>query len=201
MSRRATLLAFSAAVLLQALIVALVPAGKYVALSSGQPLLLKLAPVDPYSMMSGYYADLSFEVSRLDFFKDPPALEPGQTVYALVEKGQDGAWHPVSLSLAKPFGLLPQQAFLRGTWGTSRGGRITYGIEAFFIPEEDREELDKAMGLRWDWRPPPPPPKVGPPAPEPARPPPPPSYAEVKVDSGGRVALVALRVGDRRFKG
>ena len=199
-TKRTLLLLFSAAVLFQAAVVTMVPAGKYLALMGGRDLVLKLAPVDPYSMMSGYYANLNFEASMVPSTKRPSDLKQGQTVYRIVEKGDDGAWHPVSLSLSRPPALPPQQAFLRGTFQPGTG-RILYGIESFYIAEEDREELDRAMGRRWEWQPPPPRPKVGPPAPSPKPPPPPDAFAEVKVDSAGRLALVALRVGGKRFKG
>jgi uncharacterized membrane-anchored protein len=202
MSRRTALLFFSAAVALQAAIVALVPAGKYLALSKGRPLVLKLAPVDPYSMMSGYYAALNYEISSPGAFKPSIDPQPGETVYAVVRKGDDGAWHPETLLLAKPAGLSPEQAFLRGTFRpTQWGGQgILYGIESFYIPEEDREDLDRALARRWEGRPLPHQPEIGPPAPPAAPPPFPPSFAEVKVDGAGRAALVALRVGDKRFQ-
>jgi|WetSurMetagenome_2_1015567.scaffolds.fasta_scaffold02917_2 uncharacterized membrane-anchored protein len=201
MSRRTTLILFSLAVGLQAVIVALVPAGKYLALSRGRPLVLKLAPVDPYSMMSGYYAALNYEVSSPSAFKPSQNPQPGDTVYAVVRKGEDGAWHPETLLLHKPSGLSPEQAFLRGTFRPNRwGGQgIVYGIESFYIPEEDREDLNRALARRWEAQRLPPPPAVGPPAPPAPPPPSPPSYAEVKVDGSGRAALVALRVGDKRF--
>lgn len=202
MSRRTVLILFAAAVGLQAVIVALVPAGKYMALSKGRPLVLKLAPVDPYSMMSGYYAALNYEISNPGAFKPTLSPKPGETVYAVVRKGNDGAWHPEALLPNKPTGLSPDEAFLRGTFRPNRwGGQgIVYGIESFFIPEEDRDDLNRALARRWEAQPRPRQPKIGPPAPTPAPQPFPPSYAEVRVDGQGRVALVALRVGDKRFQ-
>ena len=58
------------------------------------PTLLKVQPVDPYSILSGYYTTLSFDISRVDAFPNARGVSQGFSdgawFDAIVEKGDDG---------------------------------------------------------------------------------------------------------------
>lgn len=172
MNRRA--LGFTLALTVQILILLAVPAQKAWTRATGRSVVLKVMPVDPYSILSGYYVTLGYEIGRRDAFPNLNDMGFGNTVYALVEKHEDGVWHPVSLSSSQPNLLPPNQIALRGR---SSYGRVEYGIEEFYIPESQRQAI--ADDLRQH--------------PEQAR-------VEVKVDARGNVALVRLLIEDRVYQ-
>lgn len=71
-----------AAVILQVAIICSVAAPKVIALRTGRTVFLKMVPVDPYNIMSGYYATLSYDVSvPATFYPEKNARE---TTAALV---------------------------------------------------------------------------------------------------------------------
>lgn len=253
-SKRA--LAFWLAVALQVVIVAALPWPKLAALRTGRTVLLQVMPVDPYSVMSGYYAALSYDASSLGIYfpsrekddkeatrtlvreylsavnyapttatleqlgltfadlgkegdyssmgragskergllttatvenirwrarttnrwqaPDKVPFSEGDRVYAVLEeRGQGKPWKPIKLLADLPDKLPPNQIALRGT---RQSWSIVFGIEKFHIPEMERRDLD--MALRENGRE---------------------SYAEVRVDSTGRAALVALHVAGRTW--
>ena len=165
---------FIAAVALQALIVAAVPAGRAWTLMTGRTVFLKTAPVDPYDILSGYHVVISYEISRLDRLPGGPELKPGEHVYVVLKAGQDGFWHAVGKSRERPKSVAADEVVIRGT---AEYWRINYGIEHYFIPEGKGKEIER--GLR-DAR-------------DTAR-------AEVKVDAFGHAALVRLHVGNKTYE-
>ena len=158
------LILFAAAVAVQVVILVLVPARKAMTRATGRTVLLKVEPVDPYSVLSGYHVVLGFEISRpSQDFRAPESGEPACTV---IEQGADGVWHPVAWAATRA-GDLPEDRL--AICGKSQGWRIEYGIEDFFVPEARREEIADALRKsNGDAR------------------------AEVKVDDEGRAALVRL---------
>lgn len=170
-----TALAFAIALAIQMLILALVPAQKIRTRATGRDVVLKVAPVDPYSLLSGYYVTLGYEIGNRSAF--PNQAETGeydQTVYAIVERGNDGVWHPLALTKTLPKNMPEYQIALRGR---NDYGRILYGIEEFYIPESQRQKI--ADDLREH--------------PDAAR-------VEAKVDSSGNAALMRLRIEDRVYQ-
>lgn len=174
MSNRASLIAFIAAVAIQALILVGVPARKAMTLVNGKSAVLKVEPVDPYSILSGYYVTLAYEISRVDAFPNAPAFSDGDRCYAVIEMGEDGIWKPVSLERELPVNLPDNRAALLGR---TKYGRVEYGIEEFFIPETQRYAI--AEDLRTNA--------------EKAR-------VEIKIDSSGYSALERLRIEDRVYE-
>ena len=94
---------------IQVLILVAVPARKAFTMATGKTVVLKVQPVDPYSILSGYYATLGFDISRVDAFPNAggmfPGFAEGAWCYAVVEKGDDGTWKPVSLEYELPANL------------------------------------------------------------------------------------------------
>jgi uncharacterized membrane-anchored protein len=174
MSERASLVAFIAAVAIQVLILVGVPARKAVTLATGKSAVLKVEPVDPYSLLSGYYVTLAYEISRAASFPNAPELSDGDECYAVIEMGEDGIWKPVSLERELPANQSGDRAVLLGRF---RYGRIEYGIEEFFIPETRRDAI--ADDLRDH--------------PKEAR-------VDIKIDSSGHAALERLRIEDRVYE-
>lgn len=174
MSERASLIAFIAAVAIQALILVGVPARKAITLATGKSAVLKVEPVDPYSVLSGYYVTLAYEISRAASFPNGRELSDGDLCYAVIEMGEDGIWKAVSLERELPANLSDNRAALLGR---IQYGRIEYGIEEFFIPETKRVAI--ADDLRAN--------------PQKAR-------VDIKIDSSGHAALERLRIEDRVYE-
>jgi uncharacterized membrane-anchored protein len=174
---RKTALYFGLAVLLQIIVLACVPAGKIYTRTTGTTVILKVGPVDPYSVMRGYFVTLSYDISRPREFEDiVRSLKYMQTCYTVLERDpQDrwGSWRAVSIHTEFPRDLQPGQVAIKGKarW------RILYGIEEYYIPEGRREEIGDALRKhREDAR------------------------VEVKVDRRGNAALIRLLIGDKAYE-
>ncbi len=165
---------FLAAVVLQVLILLGVPARKAYTRATGRDVVLKVAPVDPYSILSGYYVILDYDISRPADFANAPKFEPGEVIYAMVEQQADGLWKPVAIDRVLPKNLPANRVAIRGRWNE---WRIEYGIEEFYIPEEKRTAI--ADDLRQHQAE---------------------ARVDVKVDASGNAALVRLRIQDRIYE-
>jgi uncharacterized membrane-anchored protein len=179
MSKRASLVAFIVAVVIQVLILVAVPARKVFTMATGKTVVLKVQPVDPYSILSGYYATLGFDISRIDAFPNAGGLSHGEFsdgawFYAIVEKGDDGTWKPISLEHELPASLPDNRAALLGRISH---GAIRYGIEEFYIPEAQRDRIADDLSRNVDK-----------------------ARVEIKVDRNGHAALERLRIEDRIYE-
>lgn len=164
---------FFLAIVAQVLILVIVPAQKIYTRATGKAILLKIRPVDPYSMLSGYYVTLNFEIGGLEAFEESHQSYRSRPVFAILERREDGIWYPVSLSESLPSNLPPNRIAIRGE---STYSQIRYGIEEFYIPEARREEIDRGLREHPDL-----------------------TRVEVKVDSQGNAALNRLIIGDRVY--
>lgn len=171
--KKATLF-FLAAVVLQALILLGVPARKAYTRMTGRDVILKVAPVDPYSILSGYYVILGYDISRPTDFPNAPKFEYDEVIYAIVEQQADGIWKPVGIERELPKNLPTNRAAIRGRWNE---GRIEYGIEEFYIPEEKRTVIADDLSKNQTE-----------------------ARVDVKVDANGNAALLRLRIQDRVYE-
>lgn len=169
------LLFFIAAVVVQLAILAAVPAQKIRTRVTGRTVILKTAPVDPYSVLSGYYVMLSYAISRLpdDMSRNLDHHKPCYVVLEPDPEDKFGAWKAVRALNRFPDAMQPGQVVIKGRYD---GWRITYGIEDYYIPEGMRQEIEEA--LRKNNRE---------------------ARVEVKVSATGEAALVRLLVGDRAY--
>ena len=174
MSKRATLISFVAAILVQLLILVAVPARKAITLATGKKAVLKVQPVDPYSLLSGYYVTLGFDISAEAAFPPVRGLEDGGPCYAVIEEGPDGVWRPVALSGDFPKNLSENRLALLGRLSY---GQIRYGIENFYIPETQRQVISDDLRKN----------------PDKAR-------IEIRVDRAGNSALKRLIIEDRVYE-
>lgn len=164
---------FIIAVAVQILILAAVPARKIYARLTGTTVILKVAPYDPYSIMSGYYATLNYEISR-SRVSNWQGLPKSKSIWVVLKEGNDGIWNAESAHSTRPESVPGGCVVIKGKKGN---GRIVYGIEAFFIPENARNTVERDLRAN----------------PNRAR-------AEVKVDSFGNAALVRLLIEDRVYE-
>ena len=178
MRSRASLIAFMAAVIIQVLILVAVPARKVFTTATGKTVFLKVRPVDPYSMLSGYYANLGFDISRVEAFPNVTGVSHGFSdgawCYAVVERGDDGTWKPVSLEQELPDNLPDNRVALLGRLDH---GVIRYGIEEFYIPEAQRYSIADDLRSNVDK-----------------------ARVEVKVDRSGHAALQRLIIENRIYE-
>jgi len=164
---------FALAVAAQFLILAAVPAQKIYTRATGRSVTLKIRPVDPYNVLSGYYVTLNYEIANPPSFANSYDGNRGERVYAILKRRADGEWGPVSLSKSYPANLPENRIAIRGSYSYSR---IEYGIEEFFIPEDKRAEIEQGLLINRDQ-----------------------ARVEIKVDSQGNAALVRLLIGDRVY--
>ena len=167
---------FILAVLLQAVIVAVVPAKHIHARVTGKLVTIKTAPVDPYDFLSGYHVVLSYEISRPEGF-DPQRRNRERyngDVYVVLKEGEDGIWSAGAMHDKWPQDIAEGCIVIKGK-KTYRG--INYGIESYFIPEENRSVIEK--DLRKNQRQ---------------------AKAQIKIDKFGNAALVRLIIDDRVYE-
>jgi uncharacterized membrane-anchored protein len=154
---------------LQVVLIVAVPAQALYTQMNGRSLVLQTAPVDPYSLLQGYSVTLSYDISnpanlaKLPGGKELEAkrksaqaslnrrnvdLEFYVILQAPTEAGGQPpqAWKPIAVSSARPDHLPANQMALRGS---DYQGRPRYGLETYFIPEDQRDELnDKIRQLQ-----------------------------------------------------
>jgi uncharacterized membrane-anchored protein len=107
-------------------------------LTDGQIVLLKLAPVDPRSLMQGDYMRLNFEIAGQAFpFGDPQPASDGHIVVAL---------DPHRVAQFRRFAdgrpLAPGEIALRYR---VRGGRPNFATNAYFFEEGQGASYSKAQ--------------------------------------------------------
>jgi uncharacterized membrane-anchored protein len=166
---------FLLAVLIQVAIVALVPAKQIYSRMTGRLITIKTAPVDPYSLLSGYYVILSYQISRSP--NDNPNLfnEQGDhLVYVVLKEDPNKVWIIDSVNKQLPTNIPSDKVLIKGT---ASYNRIEYGIESYFIPEDKRQTIEHDLRNNRDK-----------------------TYAQIKVDKFGNAALVNLRIGDTVYE-
>lgn len=146
-------------VVLQLLIIGAIIMQKEMILRNGTEITLAVEPVDPRSLMQGDYVDLAYNISTYNTNQD------AGRVYVLLHKDKEG------ISIIKSIHDKMEEAreqmdgdddvIVRGDLS---GGRITYGIESFFIEEGTGTWLEENA-----------------------------AYAKVKVGSNGDAILLELK--------
>jgi uncharacterized membrane-anchored protein len=136
---------FWAAVALQLLVLLGMMATHGYTLMTGQPVMLKTAPVDPWDLFRGEYVILNYEISRLSPKDVKMAGTPytrGQQVWVTLRKG-DPYWTAMAVSAQRPQAGTDEVAlrgFVEFGDGEEGGGRevvvgLRYGIEQYYVPE------------------------------------------------------------------
>lgn len=157
-----------AAVGIQTLLLALVPARQVRARLGGTEVTLRTAPVDPYDVLSGYYVTLRYEA---EIPLQEPGARDGSAAWLLVEE-DDPAWRAVSCTSARPRPSGPGQQVVRAEVAGHSGACLIPSSRRFYIPEARREEVDAAMRAAGGR-----------------------ALVDMKVSESGDVALLRLRVG------
>ena len=178
--------------LIQAGLLFAIPAQSAYTYLTGKTVILQTAPVDPYSLLTGYYQILSYDISTRSNLEKLPGskdiLKDGNSFYVVLqeEKSTDEkipkAWKPLRLSKEIPSALPDNQVALKGKY---RYGRVTYGLEKYNIPEDQRNKINNNISqasrsvTERDKQP---------------------IVVEVKVDSQGKAVPISLWVKERNYR-
>ncbi|MEM7408237.1 MAG: GDYXXLXY domain-containing protein [Pseudomonadota bacterium] len=110
----------------------------------GQSVPVETVPVDPRSLLRGNYARLNYAFSRLPkkLFDGATPKRPGEVVYVVLQRGDNGLYEASAASLTRP----DSGVFLRGRVTRAYSPyRIRYGIEAWFAPKVAALALEKDL--------------------------------------------------------
>jgi len=160
-----------AAIVLQLVLLAAVPAKRFIAEAVGDRVLLRIRPVDPFSIFRGYYMRIGYEISRPESLMDDSV--PDGHVYVVLVEGRDGVWEGRSIHSTWPERLPDGAVVIKGR---KRRRQINYGIESFYVPEDERHAIEADLRRRGQD-----------------------ALAEIAIGPGGQAVLLSLRVGDRVY--
>lgn len=183
--------------LLQTALILAVPAPALYIQMTGKTVFLQSLPVDPYDFLRGYSQTLSYEISRLESLQQLPGwqevsqqktlnsapLKAGTQFYVILaepaSKSQPPqAWKPVRVSRKLP-DVPANQIAIRGKF---TNGRIEYGLETYYMPESQSQEVNQDINRiqRNMQRQP--------------------VVVEVKVDAQGQAVPISLWVSKRNYR-
>ena len=129
----------------------------------GKTVILQTVPMDPYEWLRGYSQMLRYDISSQDSLRKLPGwqqlpkqqpnsnrlalLQPGTRFYVILAEPASPAlpnnlpqaWKPVAVSTKHPSKLPINQVAIKGL---VREGFIQYGLETYYIPEDQREQIN-----------------------------------------------------------
>lgn len=205
--------AFWLPLLIQSVLILWVPAQATHTLATGQTVTLQTAPVDPYDLFRGYYVTLSYEISdpnRLSKlpgwneiaqsqggqWREGSAFNRGTEFYLVLEAPTDTAtsppkpWQPIAVERDRPTDLPNNQIALHGLY---QMGQILYDLERYYIPEEQRNEINQYISDVQRQRPPADPSNPGAIAAAPF-------VVDIKVGDRGQAVPLRFWLKDRSFQ-
>ncbi|MCA1991440.1 MAG: GDYXXLXY domain-containing protein [Coleofasciculus sp. S288] len=147
----------------QTVLILAVPAQAVYTYLTGKTVILQTVPIDPYELLRGYSQTLRYDISTQESLRELPGweelpkqqqqngnklslLKPGTLFHVILEApiptdstGLPQAWKPVAVSIERPSNLPVNQVALKGL---VQAGFIEYGLETYYIPEDQREEIN-----------------------------------------------------------
>lgn len=188
----------------QVALILAVPAQVAYTYFTGQTIVLQVAPVDPYDFLRGYYVTLTYDISNPATLRELPGAETldfpeegefpvyndslfnnGKPFYLILQAPEQTnatppeAWEPVAVQGDRPTDLPANQIALEGTY---LNGRLLYGLESYYIPEDQRDAINSRIWELQSQTPPVIPDSEITPVPEPELPP---IVIEVRVNPQG----------------
>jgi uncharacterized membrane-anchored protein len=181
--------------LIQLALILSVPAQAVYTYVTGKTVILQTIPVDPYDFLRGYYQTLNYEISDIDTLKTLPGwqevagenerISRNTIVYVTLEQPKDqsnselpAAWKPINISLEQPEKLPENQIAIRGE---SQDWNIKYGVERYYMPEDQREQINDDINQTQQTQPEA-------------------FVVEVKVNDQGKAIPISLWVRDRNYQ-
>jgi uncharacterized membrane-anchored protein len=148
----------------QTALILAVPAQAIYTQLRGKTVILQTVPVDPYELPRGYSQTLRYDISSQDNLRKLPGwqelpkqqpngnkltftfIKPGTQFYVILAAPAKPTlaelpqpWEPVAVSIKLPSQLPANQVVLKGI---AEYGSIQYGLETYYIPEDQREEIN-----------------------------------------------------------
>lgn len=189
---------FAVPLLFQVGLILALPAQSIYTHVTGKTVVLQTIPVDPYDVLRGYSQTLSYDISRPENLKKLPGwqeivkqqtnkssdyLDSKTQLYVVLEAPPAGAktppvaWKPLRVSGSRPTSLQANQIALKGR---GAGNSIRYGLETYYFPESQQQEINQAISQAQRGR------KSA-------------LVVEIKVDKQGNGVPVSLWVRDRNY--
>lgn len=153
--------------LFQTVLILTVPAQAVYTQLTGKTVILQTVPIDPYELLRGYSQTLRYDISSQDNLRKLPGwqslpkqqpdgntrdrnkltlIESGTRFYVILKAPAPSAstevpqaWKPVAVSLQRPSQLPTNQVALEGI---ARSGSVEYGLETYYIPEDQRQQIN-----------------------------------------------------------
>lgn len=109
-------------------------------LRTGTNVLLQTVPIDPLSLLQGEYVVLGYEIAELP---GHIVVRTGQEFYVELSEGPDGVWAAGRYLERRPDS---DEVFIKGT--VSSRGRLSFGIDTFFIPEGTGQIIERSRDVK-----------------------------------------------------
>jgi uncharacterized membrane-anchored protein len=176
--------------LIQTVLILAIPIQYASTLATGKTVVLQTMPVDPYDLLRGYSQSLGYDISRLENLRNLPGgntLKDGQpgSVYVVLQapaatqaSRPPQTWQPVRVSRDRPNQLAANQIAIKGQFN---GWQIIYGLETYYMPEQQRDRLNQEIQQTQSRNPRS-------------------MVVEAKVDASGNAVPVTLWVRDRDYR-
>ncbi len=132
-----------------------IPAQSAYTYFTGRTVVLQTAPADPYDLLRGYSQTLGYEAANVAMLEKLPGGNqlknqlPGTPVYVVLQAPQahqsipPKPWQPIRVEMSRPQNLPGNQVALRGRYN---GWQITYGLETYYMPEDQRNAINAEIG-------------------------------------------------------
>jgi uncharacterized membrane-anchored protein len=112
-------------------------------LQTGREIVAEVIPVDPRDFFRGDYVVLGYTFTNVPDAGLPDGTKKGDVVYATLKKGEGSKWDVAAITRGYPATVAPDQVVLKaraeyvypGPTANQLTGRLTYGIESYFVPE------------------------------------------------------------------
>lgn len=185
-------------ILFQLILIVAVPAQSIYTYFTGRTVILQTAPVDPYDWLRGYSQTLSYEISRRETLEKLPGgqevfqtSQSIETFYLVLEAPQPvqnsprpQPWKPIKVSKSRPKNLPANQVALQGK---NYGWSIEYGLETYYMPEDQRDSINEDIRQAQQLQP-------G------QNRQPQPFVVEIKVDEKGHAVPISLWVKEQNYR-
>ena len=152
--------AYAVAALVQVVLIGLMVADRASILREGAEVTLQTRPVDPRDFLRGDYVALSYAISSIPAGALENQHAPSRTpeVFVKLAPNADGYYEAASVHLA-PVPVAGPERLIRGRLqhGATCGGQmrlfcrtltIKYGIENYFVPQAEAQEIERARNQR-----------------------------------------------------
>ncbi|MDF5739622.1 MULTISPECIES: GDYXXLXY domain-containing protein [unclassified Nostoc] len=177
-----------------------VPAQAFYTDVAGKTVILQTVPVNPNDVLNGNSLTLDYNISRTANLSRLPGwqtlvskgrgsgrrLPEGTNIYVILQeqlssgRGVPRAWRPLRVTSDRPTTLRANQVALKGVYQDSS---VNYGLETYYIPENQRQQIRNDLQAQRARRG-----QV------------PPIVVKAKVDPQGKAVPVSMWVRDRNYR-